>query len=48
MTNKEERELNSIAVQRFGKQLIMLDDAEMTEVLSERAKQQLLIRPWRQ
>jgi hypothetical protein len=34
-----ERELNSIAVQRFGKQLIMLDDAEMEEVLRERNRQ---------
>lgn len=32
MSEEEERELNSIAVQRFGKQLISLDDAEMSEV----------------
>ena len=40
MTDEEERELNSIAVQQFGKQLIMLDDAEMAAVLTERATQQ--------
>jgi hypothetical protein len=40
MTNEEERELNAIAVQQFGKQLIMLDDAEMTAVLTERTAEQ--------
>jgi hypothetical protein len=42
MTDEEERELNSIGVQMFGKQLIMLDDAEMAAVLTERAAQQRL------
>jgi hypothetical protein len=40
MTGEEERELNSIGIQMFGKQLIMLDDTEMTAVLAEKAAQQ--------